>query len=89
MVGTGEPQRSCIKEARYREYYPEVSDLLVPGGALEDIVQTYAERAGIYGDQEERQKLIGKSRRDWKLGHSMIEPTPAGRWVETRDKATD
>ncbi len=81
--------RFVMCNERYREYYPEVVDLLVRGTRLEEIKATYAERAGLQANSEDRQNFVEMRRRAWKDGRSIIEPTPAGRWIETRDKAAD
>jgi len=81
--------RFVMCNQRYREYYPEVTDLLVRGTRLEEIMATYAERAGLQATSEDRQNFVEMRREAWRDGRSIIEPTPAGRWIETRDKAAD
>ena len=81
--------RLVMCNQRYREYYPEVVDILVPGTSLEELTKVYADRAGLYSQPAERERFILERRKAWKEGRSMVEPTPVGRWIETRDKAAD
>jgi diguanylate cyclase (GGDEF)-like protein/PAS domain S-box-containing protein len=78
--------RFVMCNKRYREYYPEIEDLLVRGMPLERIMVAYSERSGLHSNPEE---FLDTRRRAWKAGHSVVESTPQGRWIETRDKAAD
>ncbi len=74
---------------RYRQFYPEVEDLLAPGSRLEDIIVAYADRVDRYRSPEEKAHFVKARRLAWKSGYAMAELTPSGRWIETRDQITD
>ncbi len=74
---------------RYRQAYPNLADVLVPGAAFEDILRAAAERGGYEGDGRDMESWIEK-----RLKRHLLHSDPVdgrlsdGRWYRISEHAT-
>ncbi len=74
---------------RYRQAYPNLADVLVPGAAFEDILRAAAERGGFEGDRQEMGSWIAD-----RLKRHLLHKEPVdgrlsdGRWYRISEHAT-
>ena len=78
--------RFVLCNERYRELYPEVLDMFVPGTPLDEIIDVYSQRTR--GQADEVAAFARQRNQAWRAGISMEEVTPAGLCIETRDYRT-
>ena len=81
--------RLVLCNARYREFYPQMAEMMVPGARFEDIVRAGLER-GVYrvkpGDEEDwLQRSLDAHAGD---GKDLEVPLADGRWLRMIDKPT-
>ncbi|WP_448202860.1 response regulator [Azospirillum sp. sgz302134] len=74
---------------RYRQAYPNLADVLVPGAAFEDILRAAAERGGYEGDDRDMAAWI-----EARLKRHLLHSDPVdgrlsdGRWYRISEHAT-
>jgi signal transduction histidine kinase len=79
--------RFVLCNERYREFYPEVLDMFVPGTPLDEIIDVYSLRTR--GQTDAAETFARQRNQAWRAGTSIEEVTPADLWIETRDYKTE
>jgi PAS domain S-box-containing protein len=74
---------------KYREYYPWIEDVLVPGASLDDITRTAAERGQAAGDFDDAEGWIRDRLKTYRSDHDREErQLRDGRWVLCTQNST-
>ncbi|GAB4395074.1 MAG: hypothetical protein Tsb0032_26100 [Kiloniellaceae bacterium] len=81
--------RLALCNQRYREFYPESADLLVPGAPFEEIIREGVAR-GQYPEAEGREsEWIGKRLETHRIPGAAVEQHLAdGRWIRVEERRT-
>lgn len=82
-------ERLVLCNATYREMFPQVSDLLVPGARLEDVARAAYERGSVVQAIGDVDGWVSKRLRQARTGSGTLEyQLSDGRWVISREKRT-
>ncbi|MGC2855372.1 PAS-domain containing protein [Novispirillum sp. DQ9] len=80
--------RLVVCNDRYREIYPTVSDLLVPGVPFSDILAAAAERLGVAGDASLRHWIESRLNRHLEHDRPVEARLSDGRWYRISERPT-
>ncbi len=84
-----ENERLVLCNSRYREFYPLIRDILVPGTRMEDVVRTAVERGQIVDARDAPEEWIRWRLQQHRTGEGThIQQLSDGRWLRASERKT-
>ena len=81
--------RLVMCNARYREYYPECADLILPGARFEDIIRKGAERGAFIEARDDPEGWVAKRLAEHRKANRVLEQSLTdGRWLKISERRT-
>lgn len=81
-----EDDRLVFCNEQYRQVYPSIADIIVPGNTFEFIIRTWAERGQC--PEPDIEAWIAKRIAAHREGSTLIQKTDGGRWMRIVERAT-
>lgn len=81
--------RLVMCNERYREYYPECADLIVPGARFEDIIREGAKRGAFIEALDDPESWVKKRLDEHQRADQVIEQSRTdGKWIKIAERRT-